>query len=157
MKRALSALILMFALATLSCVISVAHAQTATAVINLTFTVDTKYVDGSAMPASELVGQRVAWGTCNGSAFTKLGEHKLAGTARADSITITGVTLPATYCVTVFTTAQKAGGDPAESAGSNFASITFPKPVTPTPGTPTVVNANCTYNGAVWTCTIAFQ
>lgn len=153
MKRALSLVVLLV----ISSLVAVAHAQTATAVINLTFTVDTKYVDGSAMPASELVGQRVAWGTCTGSAFTKLGEHKLAGTARADSITITGVTLPATYCVTVFTTAQKAGADPVESAGSNFASITFPKPTTPTPGAPTVINANCTYNGQVWTCTISMQ
>jgi len=127
----------------ISCLASAAHAQTATGVINATFTVDTKYVDGSPMPASEVIQQRVAWGTCGtGNALvTKLGEHKLAGSARSDSIT--GLAVPGTYCVGVFTTAQKAGADPVES-DPIYGSLTFTKPVTPKPGPPGTITMTCT-------------
>lgn len=124
--------------------------QTGTLVVN--WVNPTSYTDGTALPSSELVGNRVAWGTCAGTAFTKAGEHKLAKTT---TDTITGLTLGGTYCVQVFATAQKAGGQPVESDPASITTLTFPPPVvvTPKPGSPTTVTVTCSINGQVITCT----
>lgn len=133
-----------------------AEAQVQTGTLKVEWVNPTTYTDASALPSSEIVANRVVWGTCAGSAFTKAGEHKLA---RATTDTITGLTLGGTYCVGVFVTAQKTGGQQVESAMTNPYSFTFPapSPVTPTPGTPTTVTVTCTVNGQNVTCAGTFK
>jgi len=132
-----------------------AEAQTGpvTGTLVLKWVNPTSYTDGSALPAAELVGNRVAWGTCAGTVFNKQGEHK-RGVTTTD--TITGLTAGGNYCAMVFASAKKAGAtDAAESAASNSVAISLPAPVviTPPPGAPTSVTVTCTIDGKNVTCT----
>lgn len=111
----------------------------------------TLYVDGSALPTSEILGNRVAWGTCNGTAFgTKLGEHKLAPV-----ITDTISNLVAgTYCIQVYTTAQKPGQLATESDPATPVSITVALAPTPKPNPPSRLTVDCVNAGTTWVCTV---
>lgn len=128
------------------------RAQTPTPTpVKVTWVNPTQYTDNSALPAAELTATRVAWGSCNGSAFgTKIGEHKL-GAVTTD--TITGLAA-GKYCFMVFATATKSGQAPTESDGTNVVSVTLALGPTPTPKPPSTVSVACTAAGSVWICTI---
>lgn len=111
----------------------------------------TGYTDGSTLPANEIIGNRVAWGTCNGVTFgTKLGEHKLAPSI---TDTITGLAA-GTYCIQVYTTAQKSGLTATESEPTAPYSISAALAPTPKPNPPSRLTVDCVNAGTTWVCTV---
>lgn len=157
--RAMMWAVALFGLLALAGFARPAAAQTGpvTGTIVLKWVNPTSYTDGSALPASELTGNRVAWGTCAGTVFNKEGEHKL-GVTTTD--TITGLTAGGNYCAMVFASAKKAGSTAAvESDPSATITVSIPPPVviTPKPGSPTSVTVTCTIDGKTVTCTGTLQ
>lgn len=101
--------------------------------VTVRWTQSTQYVDGSPLPANEITANRVAWGTCNGTAFgTKLGEHKLAPST---SDVITGLAA-GKYCIMLFTTAAPLGQPSTESDPSSAVSVTIDAPAPKKPQPP---------------------
>lgn len=83
-------------------------------IVPVTWVQSTQNDDGTTLAASQITGNRVAWGTCSGSTFTKTGER--AGGARTSD----AIDLPAgTWCVMVTTSSAK-----GESPLSNPAYVT---------------------------------
>ncbi len=143
MKRSpLVSLLLLFAIALFW------NARAHAADVTVRWTQSTQYTDGSAIGSTEISGNRVAWGTCNGAVFgTKLGEHKLPPST---SDVITGLAA-GKYCIMLFTTTTRLGDvvTSTESDPSNVVTVTIDgpppkKPQPPSGGSATVATISPT-------------
>ena len=97
----------------------------------LTWTVPTQNTDGTALPAGQITGYRMEWGSCTGTApnYT-FGTQAGTVTLPATPLTTTINNLPAG--LTCFRAYTQANGN--ESAPTNAASKVIPSPIPNPPG-----------------------